>query len=508
MAAMEKPAVLMTTYGCQMNVLDSELVRGQLEALGYRFTADADEAGVVLINTCSIRELSEQKVWSQLGRLGKRGRKGQDMVVGVLGCMAEREGEEIFRRMPHVDFVCGPSLLDRVPTLVDNAVANSEERQVALTGHVARRSSVLDAAEDGIESLDLSRAFSPIDSKFQAYARITRGCNKFCTYCVVPYTRGPEVHRPPENIIDEVKRLRDAGALEVTLLGQTINHYKYTEGDRTTTFADLLVAIHDSVPELPRLRFVTSYPRDFSDEALDAMASCERICPYLHVPAQSGSNAMLRGMNRGYTVEEYYAFLDRARERMPDLRLSGDMIAGFPGETEDDHEASLALLERARYKSCFIFKYSPRPGTVAIRRFEDDIPEEVKKRRNAELLEVQARISLENHRAHIGSTFDVLVESESRLREEKPIPGGIKLGWKTDTRPSDWVRLVARTTGDEITVFDGPKTLIGDIVKVTVTDATPLTLSGVWAESSEKLGVGAKAGAGSRTLGAVSSPAP
>lgn len=470
----------MTTYGCQMNVLDSELVQGQLEALGYGFTTELDDAGVVLLNTCSVRELSEQKVWSQLGRLGVLKRQDRpELVVGVLGCMAEREAKGIFERMPHVDLVCGPSMLDKVPTLVDNAVQNTGERQVALTGHIARRSAVLDAAQDGIESLDLSRAFSPVESKFQAYARITRGCNKFCSFCVVPFTRGPEVHRPPQHVVDEVRRLVDSGAREVTLLGQTINHYVFKEGDKTTTFADLLVLIHDSVPELPRLRFVTSYPRDFTDEALDAMASCERICRYLHVPAQSGSNRMLKVMNRGYTVEQYYAFLDRARERMPDIRLSGDMIVGFPGETDEDHALSVGLLERARYKSCFIFKYSPRPKTVAIRKFEDTIPDAVKKQRNAELLDTQSRVALANHRERIGSTMPVLVESETRLRRENP--SIIKVGW--EKKHPDWVRLVARTTGDEIVAFDGPRSLIGTLTNVKVLDATPLTLLSEWAES-------------------------
>lgn len=479
MDAREKPKVMMTTYGCQMNVLDSELVQGQLEALGYGFTTELDEAGVVLLNTCSVRELSEQKVWSQLGRLGALKRKDKpDLVVGVLGCMAEREAKGIFDRMPHVDLVCGPSMLDKVPTLVENAVQNSGERQVALTGHTARRSAVLDAAQDGIESLDLSRAFSPIDSKFQAYARITRGCNKFCSFCVVPHTRGPEVHRPPKHVVDEVKRLVDAGALEVTLLGQTINHYVYREGEKTTTFADLLVLIHESVPELPRLRFLTSYPRDFTDEALDAMASCERICRYLHVPAQSGSNAMLKVMNRGYSVEEYFAFLARARERMPDIRLSGDMIIGFPGETEEDHAASIALLERARYKSCFIFKYSPRPGTVSIRRFDDSVPDAVKKQRNAELLEVQARVALENNLHRIGQTLPVLVESETRLRKENP--SIVNVAWEQKAKPEDWVRLVGRSTGDEITAFDGPRSLVGTVANIKIRDASPLTLLGEW----------------------------
>lgn len=478
----ERPKVFTTTYGCQMNVLDSELVQGQLAALGYGFTEELDEAGVVLINTCSVRELSEQKVWSQLGRLGiqKRKKRG-NLVIGVLGCMAEREAKALFARAPQVDLVCGPSMLNRVATLVDNAVNNRGDTQQAFTGHPARRSGSLEVVQkanhetDGIEALDLSRAVLPLDSKFQAYVRITRGCNKFCSFCVVPYTRGPEVHRPPEHVVDEVRRLVDAGAREVTLLGQTINHYRYASGGKTTSFADLLARVHDDVPQLARLRFLTSYPRDFSDEALDVMAESPRIVPYLHVPAQSGSNAMLKAMNRGYRVEEYDAFLEKARARIPDLRVSGDMIVGFPGESDEDHRLSVELLRRSAYSRCFIFKYSSRPGTASSRRFEDSVPEAVKKIRNAELLEVQAEMSLAAHRARVGKIFEVLVESETRLRHANPSIGNARLGW-SKPKSSSQVRLIGRTVGDELVAFDGPRELIGSLVKVESVDATPLTL--------------------------------
>ena len=290
-----KGNVFLNTYGCQMNVLDSELVRGQLEALGYQFVEQADEADVVLLNTCSIREQSEHKVWSALGRLKiQKENDRPDLIVGVLGCMAEREGKGIVDRMKKVDIVCGPSNLDQVPMLIENAMLNRGP-QLSLAGHNSRRSRTLQAAEDNLEALDLSRAFSPADGNdSQAYVRITRGCNKFCTYCVVPYTRGPEVHREPQHIVDEVKRLADSGVLEVTLLGQTVNHYEWTEGGKRTSFADLLWRVHEEVPNLPRLRFITSYPRDFTDDALDVMAAAPRICKYLHIPAQSGSNTILR----------------------------------------------------------------------------------------------------------------------------------------------------------------------------------------------------------------------
>src|SRR2546423_12465469 len=332
-----KRKLYLETFGCQMNVLDSELVLGQLRAHGYESVDERDEADVIIYNTCSVREHAEQKVWSRLGELRERKQAEPELVIGIIGCMAERDGTNIFARFPHVDVLCGPGELDKLPTLVHNACvtlgSSRRSKQIALMGSASRRSSTLSAAEDHLELLDLSRAISPGDDVSQAYVRITRGCNKFCTYCVVPYTRGPEVHRPPTNIIDEIRKLVDAGAKEVTLLGQTINHYAYQHGDgRVTTFGQLLYEIHEATPDLPRLRFVTSFPRDFDDEALAAMRDCERICRYLHVPAQSGSDRILKMMNRGYTSGEYCEFIDRARSYMPDVSIASDFIVGFPTE--------------------------------------------------------------------------------------------------------------------------------------------------------------------------------
>ena len=475
--------LFLETFGCQMNVLDSELVLGQLRGQGYVSTDDRATADVVVFNTCSVREHAEQKVWSRLGELRARKQVDPGVVIGVIGCMAERDGADLFRRFPHVDVLCGPGELDKFAGLIHNAVvtgaAGKVERQVALMGDTARRSSTLTAAEDHLELLDLSRSTSGHDAPAQAYVRITRGCNKFCTYCVVPYTRGPEVHRPPQNIVDEVVRLTRAGVREVTLLGQTINHYAYKHGDgRTTTFADLLYAVHAATPDLPRLRFVTSYPRDFTDDALAAIRDCERICRYLHVPAQSGSDRILRAMNRGYTASQYLEFIDRARAFLPDVSLASDFIVGFPTETDADFDATVELTKRCRFKTCFIFKYSPRPGTTAIDRFADDVPEDVKRRRNNQLLAVQAAVSAEANRALVGNIVEVLVGGQSRLAAKPAYPSSnVELGWERRP-PADpgTTQLSGRTRGDQIVVFDGGASLVGQLLDVEVTDARNLTL--------------------------------
>ncbi len=539
--------VYLETFGCQMNELDSELVRGQLNGLGYRFVEAPDDAQVVLYNTCSVRDLAEQKVRSRLGEMAIRKRQDPGLVVGVLGCMAERDGEALLKRAPVVDVLVGPGELDRLPGLLDNAVrtrgalvsqgmsadtgaALRSSRQIALQGNNSRRSGTLAAAEDRLEFLDLSRSVSPVDHDGSAYVRITRGCNKFCTYCVVPFTRGAEIHRPPEHIVDECKRLADAGVIEVTLLGQTVNHYRYEHasavtvsgvaqpqkgrsykgghrrdpftGERVTTFADLLRRIHDEVPAIRRLRFVTSYPRDFGDDVFEVMRDSPRICRYLHVPAQSGSNDVLKRMNRGYTVEEYLEFIDRARafldepEKGRPLMLAGDLIVGFPGESEEDFQATLRLLERARYKNCFIFKYSPRPGTVAYDRIPDDVPEPVKRRRNNEALAIQHEISDEIARAQVGKRLEVFVEGVSaRERKKQRAAGMVALtvgGRSEPAAPSandaatfgePAVQLSARTDGDLIVLFDAPQgrspaDLIGRMLEVKIQRANTLTLFG------------------------------
>ena len=505
--------VFLETFGCQMNVLDSQLVKGQLRGLGYRFIEDWKQADVVLYNTCSVRERAEQKVWSRVGEVGVHKQANPDVLLGVIGCMAERDGEDTVRKYPQVDLLCGPGELDKLPMLIDNAVKTTlNERgglrgaQVALQGDTHRRSGTLSAAADQLEMLDLARSFSPDDHEGAAYVRITRGCNKFCTYCVVPRTRGAEVHRPPTHIIDECRHLVDNGVKEITLLGQTVNHYHYehqaavelgghlqpqvgsiigpnrgtggpspTFGEGVTSFADLLTGICEQVPKLKRLRFVTSFPRDFGDDILQAMADEPRICRYLHLPVQSGSDRMLKMMNRGYTIEQYMELLDRVRRFLPDAELATDIICGFPTETEEDHQATMKLLEDGGFKNAFIFKYSPRPGTTAYDRLPDDVPDAIKKRRNNELLAVQNRVSAKVHEAYVGKTVRVFVESVSARERKAAAPGFAELGWE---KPAETTQLVGRTGGDLIVVFEGDTDLIGEIIDIEVQSAAPLTLFG------------------------------
>lgn len=493
--------IYLETMGCQMNALDSELAFGALSARGYRLTEDMTSADLVVLNTCSVRQHAEDKVYSRLGSLKGADRRKDGQIVAVIGCMAERDGDGLLEKMPHVDILCGPNELHQLPALVED-VGRTRRPAVALSGRLRDRSTsaLATARHDDLESMDSGRLFGltnhpatpKVFGRRQAYVRITRGCNKHCTYCVVPATRGPERHRHPDRIVEEVRRLADAGVVEVTLLGQTVNHYRYrpdTADDglaADTGFAQLLRRVHDEVPQLRRLRFVTSFPRDFSDEALEVMASSPRICKYLHVPAQSGSDEILKRMNRGHTVEAYLGLLDRARSLMPDISIAGDMIVGFSGETETDFQASLDLLRRARYKNCFVFKYSARPGTAADDRMPDDVPDEEKRRRNNDMLAVQAEVSLSLHRAMLGRMVEVLVEGPSKRAikvQESEQSRGAEVASADGTLRN---QLVGRTEGDHIVVFDGGPGLVGRFAKVLLQAATPYTLHGRLAEAAKR----------------------
>ncbi len=448
------------TMGCQMNVLDSEVVSSILRRAGFESTQDVRAAEVVLFNTCSVRDHAENKVHSHVGQACQRKAAGKKIVIGVLGCMAQRMGEELLRRHPLLDIVCGPGQLGQLPDLIAQVGAGP---QIALNPdrRGAKREEFLQAAD-----VDCLRDPGQTHLSGQAFVRIMHGCDKFCTYCVVPYVRGPEVSRPPATILEEVRRLADAGVTQVTLLGQTVNSYRFDDAGRRVGLADLLALVSD-VPALRRVRFVTSYPTDFDDSILHAMASLPKVCRYMHVPAQSGSDRILKAMNRHYTRAQYDALIDRARAIVPGIAIAGDFIVGFPGETEDDFAASADLIRRSRYRNSYIFKYSPRPGTTAERTLADDVSEADKRRRNNELLAVQEEVSLAENAAFVSQAVEVLVEGKSPRSQRQPKPA-----------PDGMTQMVGRTGTDYIVVFDGPESLAGQYVSVKVTSFSALTLIG------------------------------
>jgi tRNA-2-methylthio-N6-dimethylallyladenosine synthase len=451
------------TVGCQMNVLDSELVVGSLRRLGYALTDEPTAADLILFNTCSVRQHAEDKIYSALGRLRTHKKEHPDKIIGVLGCMAQKDQELILRRAPYVDIICGTGQLARLPELLD-AVRKTRSPQMALS---LERKGARTEVERSFESYDPARESSLRPTTFQAYVRVQFGCDKFCTYCIVPSVRGPEQARPPEHIAEEVRQLAAEGCKEITLLGQTVNSYRYAHGDgRKEQLSDLIARIHDT-PGLERIKFVTNFPRDMSDDLLDVVRELPRVSSYLHVPAQSGCDEILKRMKRTYTVGFYREMLARCRERVPGVAISSDFIVGFCGETEESFQKTCDLVREGGFKNSFIFKYSTRPGTKADDLYPDDIPEEVKKRRNNDLLAIQAVVSLADHKRLVGRTVEVLVEGLSKT--------ALKTGIVEGSGPR---QLTGRTMSDHIVVFDGNERLIGQTVPVAVTEATPYTLFG------------------------------
>jgi tRNA-2-methylthio-N6-dimethylallyladenosine synthase len=480
------------TVGCQMNVLDSELVVGALRRQGYELTHEPTEADVIFFNTCSVRQHAEDKVYSALGRLRAHVQRHPDTVLGVLGCMAQKDQELILRRAPHVDIVCGTGQLARLPELVDEA-RRTGKPQLALS--LGRAEASRAEVEASFESYDPLRDPSMRPTPFQAYVRVQIGCDKFCTYCIVPSVRGPEQGRHPRHIAAEVGQLAGEGCKEVTLLGQTVNSYRHDFGDgRKERLSDLLARIHDT-PGIERIKFITNFPRDMGDDLLDAVRDLPKVCPYLHVPAQSGCDEVLRRMKRLYTVEYYREMLQRCRERVPGVAVSSDFIVGFCGETEESFEKTCELVRTSGFKNSFIFKYSPRPGTKADELYPDDVPEGVKRRRNNDLLAIQNAVSLADHRRRVGQTVQVLVEGPSKSALKHEAGPGPK-------------QLTGRTMTDHIVVFEGNERLAGQTVPVLVTGASAFTLFGA-VVTGEQVGVSAPrepAAGGGRPAGRVGLP--
>ncbi|AMV38924.1 tRNA (N6-isopentenyl adenosine(37)-C2)-methylthiotransferase MiaB [Planctomyces sp. SH-PL62] len=450
------------TVGCQMNVLDSELVVARLRDDGYELTDDIDQADAILYNTCSVRQHAEDKIYSALGRIKHLKRRKPDLAVGVLGCMAQKDQGQILRRAPHVDVVIGPGQLGLVPELIAKAKAEASP-QLAVS--LARNAGSREHVTSSFDSYDADREPAVRPSPFQAYLRVMMGCDKFCTYCIVPSVRGPEQSRPPSAIVAEARLLAMQGVKEITLIGQTVNSYKHKEADgRITRLSDLLAQLHD-VEGFERIKFITNFPNDMTDDLLQAVRDLPKVSRYIHVPAQSGCDLVLKRMKRMYTAAFYEDMLARLRETIPGSSVSSDFIVGFCGETEESFEKTVGLLERSRFKNSFIFKYSPRTGTKADDLFPDDVPEEVKRRRNHVLLDLQTAISLEDNRAFIGRETTVLVEGRSRSTTRKE-------GWDGGDQ------LTGRTHCDRIVVFDGPEELTGRMARVQIENASAVTLFG------------------------------
>jgi tRNA-2-methylthio-N6-dimethylallyladenosine synthase len=423
------------TFGCQMNVHDSEKVAGVLLARGYQLVGRAEEAEFIFYNTCSIREKAAQKVFSRLGQF-RDAHEGR--VIGVLGCVAQQEGEEIFERAPWVSIVCGSASYNRLPHLL----AELEAGNSRVTG--------LSLDTDETFETEITRRGNP----FRAYLTIIEGCDKRCSFCVVPNTRGPERSRASASVREEVRRLSDAGYTEVQLLGQTVNSYR-DPSPHGMSFTELLIAV-GQVPGIRRVRFTTSHPRDFHQEIVDAIDAYPQLCDHVHLPVQSGSTRVLRAMQRTYTREEYLAKIEMMRRARRPISITTDIIVGFPGETEADFEETLSLLELAQYDGAFSFKYSPRPNTPA-ENWPDQIPEEEKGRRLAVLQEKQRQIQIARNEALVGQTFEVLVDTRS-------------------TRRDQWA---GRTTGNRVLNFSSSREgLLGQYVQVRVTRAGPNSLVG------------------------------
>jgi tRNA-2-methylthio-N6-dimethylallyladenosine synthase len=441
---------LIETYGCQMNVHDSERMAGLLEQAGYESTSEAADADVVVINTCSVRERAEEKLYTRLGEIREVSEEsGHAPIVAVAGCVAQQEAGALFKRSPMVDVVIGTRSLKKLPELIAAAVKKADATNEAVA-HAAPRIDVNPYDEVSFP-LGVARRHDPV----KAYVTIIEGCNEFCSFCVVPYTRGHERMRPKRDIVSEVIQAAEAGHREVQLLGQIVNHYQAPD-DPSCDFAGLLEAIHE-VPGVERIRFASPHPRHVPMRLVEAVRDLTKVCKHFHLPVQSGSSRILGAMRRRYTRESYLELVARVREMVPGVALTTDMIVGFPGETDADFDETLSLTEIVRYESMFSFKYSPRPNTLALKRYPDSVSDEQKTRRIVALQALQRDIQLELHASAVGTEVAVLVDSVSRRR--------------------DW-ELSGRTSGNTVVNFSGPREWLGRTLPVRITRAGANSLSG------------------------------
>lgn len=441
--AFDNKKLFIETYGCQMNVADSEVIASVMQMAGYVVCETLEEADAVFMNTCSIRDNAEQKILNRLEFFHSLNKKKKHLIVGVLGCMAERVKDDLIENH-HVDLVVGPDAYLSLPELIAAVEAGEKAMNVELSS--------TETYQDVIPSRICGNHIS-------GFVSIMRGCNNFCTYCIVPYTRGRERSRDVESILNEVRDLAAKGYKEVTLLGQNVNSYCFEKDGETISFSKLLRIVAQAAPGM-RIRFSTSHPKDMSDETLEVIAQVPNVCKHIHLPVQSGSSRILKLMNRKYTREWYLERVAAIKRIIPDCGLTTDIFSGFHSETEEDHQESLSLMRACGYGSSFMFKYSERPGTYASKNLPDDIPEEVKIARLNEIIELQNKLSAECNKGCIGKTYEVLVEGVSKRSREQ---------------------LFGRTEQNRVVVFDRGTHKIGDFVMVTITDSSSATLKGVLA---------------------------
>jgi len=439
-----KKRIYIETYGCQMNVVDSEVIFSIMSKEGYERTANMDEADIILANTCSVRDNAEQRIWGRLEVFRKQKESRPGVIVGIVGCMAERLKDQL-TKTGKVDLVAGPDTYRTIPDMVKEITPGNPAINVLLS----REETYADIVPVRTDKNGVS-----------AFISIMRGCNNVCSYCVVPYTRGAERSRNPETILAEARDVFSKGYKEVTLLGQNVDSYLWKDGERQVDFADLLEAVAMIDPSL-RVRFATNHPKDISDKLIETMAAHRNICDHIHLPVQSGSDRMLEKMRRRYTRDWYMDRVRKIRKVLPGCGITTDVIAGFCSETEEDHQETLSLFREAGFDYAYMFCYSERPGTIAARNYPDDVPQEVKTRRLNEIIELQNQLSLESNRRDVGKVFEVLVEGPSKRNPEE---------------------LCGRTGSDKMCVFPGLGHKAGDYVRVKVTDCTSATLLGTIVE--------------------------
>lgn len=428
------------TYGCQMNFADSEVVASILKEM-YSLTKEIQEADLILINTCSIRDKAEQRIHKRLKELEAYKRRKRTLQVGLLGCMAERMKEELLQTEPVLDFIAGPDAYRSLPQLI----ADSQH------GHTSFN--VLLSKEETYDNIMPVRYDA---NGVSAFVSIMRGCNNFCSYCVVPYTRGRERSRSPKTILGEIEDLLKDNYKEVTLLGQNVNSYFWKEENQEVSFAKLMAMVAEMSPEL-RVRFATSHPKDLSDELIETIARCDNICKCIHLPVQSGSDEMLAKMRRVYTRESYLERVRKTKEVLPDCAITTDIIVGFSGETPENHQDTLSIMREVGYEYAYMFKYSERGGTLASKQYPDDIPDEEKTRRLEEVIALQGELSMASNLRDVGKTFRVLVEGASKRSDDQ---------------------LFGRNSQNKVIIFPKGDHQVGDYVDVTVTECTPATLLG------------------------------